>query len=205
MHDDLSEPQGENEASPMTPSVVVGVDGSAGAREALRWALAEGRLRKSPVRAVHAWTFGYSGGSVDGYPYWGGSLGSYASLGIDLSDLHRAAEELLERALADVGDETRDVEIERQVVQGTPAEVLIAAATPDDLLVVGSRGHGGFASLLLGSVSQQVVHHAPCPVVVVHPRKPTTTGDESGGTAHAGPGDSTTPPDPGDFDRGRAS
>ena len=206
MHDDLSEPQGESEASQMSPSVVVGVDGSAGAREALRWALAEARLRQWPVRAVHAWTFGYTGGSVQGYPYWGGYLGSYTSLGIDLSDLHRAAEELLERALADVGEATRDVEIERQVVQGAPAEVLIAAATSDDLLVVGSRGHGGFATLLLGSVSQQVVHHAPCPVVVVHSRKPTTTGgDESGGTAHVGPGDSTTPPDPGDFDGGRAS
>ena len=194
-----------NEASKRAPAVVVGVDGSAGARDALRWALAEARLRESPLRTVHAWTFGYTGGNVEGYPYWGGYLGSYTSLGIDLSDLHRAAEGLLERALADVGDETRDVEIERQVVQGTPAEVLIAAATPDDLLVVGSRGHGGFARLLLGSVSQQCVHHAPCPVVVVHPRKQTTTGDESGATAPAEPGDSTTPPNPSDVDEGRAS
>lgn len=205
MDDDLSQPQGENEASPMTPSVVVGVDGSAGARDALGWALAEARLRKSPVRAVHAWTFGYTGGNVEGYPYWGGYLGSYTSLGIDLSDLHRAAEELLERALADVGDETRDVEIERQVVQGTPAEVLLAAATPDDLLVVGSRGHGGFARLLLGSVSLQCVHHAPCPVVVVHPRKPPATGDESGATAQAEPRDPTTLANSSEFDEGRES
>lgn len=56
--------------------------------------------------------FGYIGGSVGGYPYWGGSLGSYASLGVDLGDLHRAAEDLLERALADVKDETGDVEVD---------------------------------------------------------------------------------------------
>lgn len=174
----MSKNTSQNGKSKRVPAVVVGVDGSAGAKEALRWALGEGRLRKSPVRAVHAWTFGYIGGSVEGYPYWGGSLGSYTSLGVDLGDLHRAAEDLLERALADVGDEAGDVEIERQVVQGAAAEVLVSAATPDDLLVVGSRGHGGFVGLLLGSVSQQCVHHAACPVVVVHPPKPTATGAE---------------------------
>lgn len=160
------------------PAVVVGVDGSAGAREALRWALAEARLRRAPLRAVHAWTFGYLGGAVEGYPYWGGSLGPYASLGVDLGDLHRAAEDLLERALADV--DVEGVEIERRVVQGPAAEVLVNAVTPADLLVVGSRGHGGFAELLLGSVSQQCVHHASCPVVVVHPPKPAAADGEAG-------------------------
>jgi nucleotide-binding universal stress UspA family protein len=130
------------------------------------------------VRTVHAWMFGYIGGNVEGYPYWGGSLGSYTSLGVDLSDLHRAAEDLLERAIADAGNETKGVEIERQVVEGPAAEVLVQAASPDDLLVVGSRGHGGFAGLLLGSVSQQCVHHARCPVVVVHTPKATAAGSE---------------------------
>jgi nucleotide-binding universal stress UspA family protein len=55
-----------------TPVVVVGVDGSSGAKTALQWALAEARLRNWPERAVHAWTFGYIGGSVEGYPYCGG-------------------------------------------------------------------------------------------------------------------------------------
>jgi nucleotide-binding universal stress UspA family protein len=167
------------------PAIVVGVDGSAGAREALRWALAEGRLRGSPVRVVHAWTFGYIGASVDGYGVWGGALGAYTSLGVDLNDLHRAAEDLLERALAEVGDEGDGVEIERLVVQGTAAEVLVSAATPNDLLVVGSRGHGGFVGLLLGSVSQQCVHHARCPVVVVHAPKPTAARQESAAGARA--------------------
>jgi nucleotide-binding universal stress UspA family protein len=181
----MSEDTSQDGKSKRVPAVVVGVDGSAGAKEALRWALAEARLRHWPLRAVHAWMFGYIGGNVEGYPSWGGSLGSYTSLGVDLGDLHRAAEDLLERALAAAGDETEGVEIERQVVEGAAAEVLVQAATPGDLLVVGSRGHGGFAGLLLGSVSQQCVHHARCPVVVVHPPKPTAAGDESDVVAQA--------------------
>jgi len=161
----MTENRNEKEKWNRAPAVVVGVDGSAGAKEALRWALREGRLRNSPVRVVHAWTFGYT--------YWGGELEPYTSLGFDLSDLQRAAEDLLERALVDVEDETEGVEIERQVAQGPAAEVLVELVAPSDLLVVGSRGHGGFAGLLLGSVSQQCVHHAPCPVVVVHAAKPT--------------------------------
>ena len=86
----------QNRKSKRAPAVVVGVDGSAGAKAALRWALGEARLRNSPVRAVHAWTFGYIGGSVKGYPYWGGSIGSYASLGVDLNDLQQAAKDLLD-------------------------------------------------------------------------------------------------------------
>ena len=170
----MAENSSERGRSNRVPAVVVGVDGSAGAREALRWALAEGRLRNAPVRAVHAWTFGYIGGSIEGDPYLGDPLGWYTTaLGVDLSDLHRAAEDLLERALADVGEDA-EVEIERQVVQGAAAEVLVAAAAPGDLLVVGSRGHGDFAGLLLGSVSQKCVHHASCPVVVLHAPKPTS-------------------------------
>jgi nucleotide-binding universal stress UspA family protein len=179
----MTENSSERGTSNRVPAVVVGVDGSAGAKEALRWALVEGRLRNAPVRVVHAWTFGYIGGTVDGYLYWDGWLGSSTSLGVDLSDLHRAGEDLLERALADFEDETQGVEIERQVVQGAAAEVLVDAAAPGDLLVVGSRGHGGFAGLLPGSVSQQCVHHARCPVVVVHGAKPTAAVQDAGAAA----------------------
>src|SRR4051794_3003571 len=148
----MSEDRGERRNSTRVPAVVVGVDGSAGSKAALSWALAEARLRNWPVRAVHAWTLGYIDGSIEPYSYWGGLLGSYTSLGVDLSDLHRAAEELLERAIAEVGDGTEGIEIERQVVQGAAAAVLVEAASSHDLLVVGSRGHGGFTGLLLGSV-----------------------------------------------------
>jgi nucleotide-binding universal stress UspA family protein len=173
----------QNNKSTRAPAVVVGVDGSPGARAALRWALREARLRNSPVRAVHAWTFGYIGGSVDSYPYWGGSIRSYTSLGVDLNDLHRAAERLLERAIADVAGETEGIEIERQVIQGPAAEILVQAASPYDLLVVGSRGHGGFTGLMLGSVSQQCVHHAHCPVVVVHSPISTAASRDSDAAA----------------------
>ena len=62
----------QSSQSGRVPAVVVGVDGSAGAQEALRWALAEGRLRNSPVRVVHVWTFGYIGSTVERFPYWDG-------------------------------------------------------------------------------------------------------------------------------------
>lgn len=153
------------------PAVVVGVDGSEGSKQALLWALDEARLRKQPLRVVHAWLFGYIGGSIEGYPYRAGSASGYTSLGVDLGDLHRRAEGLLERAIADAGAATEDVKIERQVVQGHASEVLIGAVVAGDLLVVGSRGHGSLTGLLVGSVSQQCVHHAPCPVVVVHAPK----------------------------------
>ena len=164
----------QNRKSTRAPAVVVGIDGSAGAKVALRWALAEARLRNSPLRVVHALPFGYIGDRAEAYPYWGGWIESHTSPGFDLNDLHRAAKDLLQRAI----DETEGIEIERQVIQGPAAEVLVQAASPDDLLVVGSRGHGGFTGLLLGSVSQQCVHHARCPVVVVHSPRSTAASHE---------------------------
>ena len=140
-----------------TPTIVVGVDESSGAAEALRWAIAEARLRDAPLRAIHA------------YPYWAAQIGYYGELGLGIAEMRSAADGVLARALARLGAEAEGVEIERRIVPGQPADVLVAAATPDDLLVVGSRGHGGFAGLLLGSVSQRCVHHARCPVVVVRP------------------------------------
>jgi len=134
------------------------------------------------VRAIHAWTYGFVGGDVDGYPGWDGSLRSYTSLGVDVSELRRAAEGLLEREVASVGGDDGLV-VEREVVQGTAGDVLVRAVGPDDLLVVGSRGHGGFGGLLTGSVSQQCVHHARCPVVVVHAPSPDAAGRKARATA----------------------
>ncbi len=139
--------------------VIVGIDGSAGSIAALRWASEEARLRDVPLRAVHAWTFSYPPGA--GY----GVLGAGDASG-GMSDMRRAAEELVERIIEHT-PESDGLEIERQVIEGSASEVLVNAASENDLLVVGSRGHGGFASLLLGSVSQQCAHHAPCPVVIV--------------------------------------
>jgi nucleotide-binding universal stress UspA family protein len=151
-------------------TIVVGVDGSAGARHALRWATAEARLRGSRLLVVHAWRFGYTGVPGGGYGYLDGPLESFPGGG--LSDMHRAAEELLEEETAGLDAEAEGIEIERRVVEGGAAEVLVEAAAEGDLLVVGSRGHGGFAGLLLGSVSQQCAHHAHCPVVIVQAPRP---------------------------------
>lgn len=156
--------------------VVVGVDGSAGANAALRFAVAEARLRETQLRAVHAWTFGYTAVPGGGFGYLGVPLDTVP--GVDISDMRKAAVGLLERATADLAGEAEGVEIERRVIEGRAAEVLLGAVGEDDLLVVGSRGHGGFAGLLLGSVSQQCAHHAPCPVVIVHAAERSVSGVE---------------------------
>jgi nucleotide-binding universal stress UspA family protein len=162
-------------------TIVVGVDGSAGARHALRWAAEEARLRGSRLLIVHAWRIGYWGVPGGGYGSLGGPFDPFN--GVGLSDLHQAAEELLEKVTAGLEGEAEGVEIERRVVEGSAPELLVDAAAEADLLVVGSRGHGGFAGLLLGSVSQQCAHHASCPVVIVPPAgrsesEPAPTGAE---------------------------
>jgi nucleotide-binding universal stress UspA family protein len=91
-------------------------------------------------------------------------------VGADIEQLRSAAEAALEASVREALPDT-DVEFKLQAIQGTPAGVLVDASAGADLLVVGSRGHGGFAGLLLGSVSQQCAHHAACPVVIVHPRR----------------------------------
>lgn len=131
--------------------IVLGVGHSAAASAALRSALEEARLRQAALGAVRA---------ID-------SFGTYPSLAIDFAAVHRAAEELIEDATTEVAAENEDVEIERRVIEGAPGAVLVDESRGADLLVVGSRGHGGFAGLLLGSVSQQCAHHAECPVVII--------------------------------------
>jgi nucleotide-binding universal stress UspA family protein len=139
--------------------IVVGVDHSAGAKAALRFALDEARLRQVTLRVVHAWQFGYIGAT--------GLEGWLPAAGGDVEEFRRSAEAALEETLRDVGADTDGVAIERRLDQGTPAAVLVEESRGADLLVVGSRGHGGFAQLLLGSVSQQCAQHAFCPVVIV--------------------------------------
>jgi nucleotide-binding universal stress UspA family protein len=139
--------------------IVVGVDDSAGAREAVRFALEEAQLRGATLRAVHAWQFGHIGGA--------GLEGALPAAGGELHEFRAAAAEALDATLGEVIPDVGDVEVERQVIEGAPAAVLVERSRDADLLVVGSRGHGGFAQLLLGSVSQQCAHHAECPVVIV--------------------------------------
>jgi nucleotide-binding universal stress UspA family protein len=148
--------------------IVVGVDQSEGAKAALRFALEEARLRQAKLRVVHAWQFGYIGAP--------GFEGSLPAVGGDLAEFHEAAEAALDETLRGVVADADGVAIERRVDQGAAAPVLIEESRHADLLVVGSRGHGGFAQLLLGSVSQQCAQHAFCPVVIV--RGTTNNGHE---------------------------
>jgi nucleotide-binding universal stress UspA family protein len=140
-------------------TIVVGVDHSTEATAALRFALEEAQFRGARVLAVHA---------IDPFS-------TYSSLAVDVTAAHEAADLLLEDATSDAKGEGDDVEIERRVVEGAPAAVLVEESRNADLLVVGSRGHGGFVGLLLGSVGQQCAHHAACPVVIV--RRPSARSD----------------------------
>jgi nucleotide-binding universal stress UspA family protein len=136
--------------------IVVGVDGSAGSRAALRWAHEEARLRGASLEVVTVWQFPVMT-----------SLPAFGAMPPP-EDMSGEAEANLLRSLAAEGIASGDdVAVTTVVAEGAAAPALLDAATDAELLVVGSRGHGGFTGLLLGSVSQQCVSHGPCPVVVV--------------------------------------
>lgn len=137
--------------------IVVGVDGSEQADRALRWAWDEARLRGASLHVVHAWVYPYIGpreGLHD--PYTDMRVEAERTLGV-----------IIERVTAGLPP---DVPVVPVLVEGSPAGELLREARDADLLVLGSRGRGGFATLLLGSTSHQVVHHAHCPVVILRPR-----------------------------------
>jgi nucleotide-binding universal stress UspA family protein len=130
--------------------IVAGVDGSESSKAALRWALRQAELTGAAVDAVTAWDIPVTYGWTP-IP--------------DSADLEGAARKMLSDVLAEVAG--AGAEVRPLVVQGNAARVLLDAAKGADLLVVGTRGHGGFTEALLGSVSQHCVHHAACPVVIV--------------------------------------
>ncbi|WP_112140609.1 universal stress protein [Glycomyces dulcitolivorans] len=134
--------------------IVVGVDGSAASLRALEWALREAALTGAVIEAVHAWEV----------PAQYGTGMMVLPSG---EEFETAAKESLARSIEQAAGSDPGVEIEQNAVAGHAAKVLIDAADGAALLVVGSRGHGGFVGTLVGSVSQYCVSHAPCPVVVV--------------------------------------
>ena len=145
--------------------VVVGVDGSPGSLRALEWALDEARIRRASLHVVHAWMLPL----IDALPEpW--AVGS-PPMGPSDEEVHDHVEKAARAALAAAVDRARSaepgLEIHGELIESRPARALLEAADDADLLVVGSRGRGCFAGLLLGSVSAQCVHHARCPVVVV--------------------------------------
>ncbi|WP_018506346.1 universal stress protein [Parafrankia discariae] len=137
-----------------TGPVVVGVDGSAASVAALRVAAAQARSGETSLRVVHSWF-----PAAPLYP------GVY--MGLDVPTLEKAARALLDDCVAQVQEENTDLRIERVLVEDAAVPGLLRVSADASLLVVGARGHGGFAGLLLGSVSHQCVHHADCPVAVV--------------------------------------
>ncbi|WP_329431819.1 universal stress protein [Streptomyces sp. NBC_00056] len=140
------------------PRIVVGVDGSPSSRAALRWAVRYAGLVGGRVEAVSAW-------EVPGMASW-----SAPAVDTDF-DEGEAERGLVDEVRAVLGEDGGSLVRER-LVRGNAAEVLVDAAQGAEMLVVGSRGHGSFRRALLGSVSQQVAHHAPCPVTIIRPDMP---------------------------------
>jgi nucleotide-binding universal stress UspA family protein len=162
------------------PVVAVGIDGSEGSSKALAWAAQDARMRGAVLRVVHAWRLprfsraGYLEASSpeerSGLSTWDEeAYEEHRALVIGMAEGEPgAAEDLVASQIASVLGPAPDVPIERYVKEGRPTEIILEAAEDADLLVVGSRGRGGFTGLLLGSVSSQVTNHAHCPVTVVH-------------------------------------
>lgn len=141
-------------------TIVIGVDGSETANEALRLAAREAELHDARLRIVVVW-------QLSSLVYGGGFVAlDEETFGV----MRNRAESIADTAAKAVAELAPAVESETVVLEGQPAEALLGASEDADLVVVGSRGLGGFKRLMLGSVSDQVVHHAACPVLVVHPK-----------------------------------
>ena len=139
-----------------TRPVVVGVDGSAVSAAVLRWAVDEALERRSPLCVVHALDQPYSAAFVRANPVFVG-------------EERRAAEDVLDTAVEHARSMAPDLDVRSVLEVGSPAVVLLRQAAAADLVVLGSRGRGGFSCLLLGSTSLHVAMHAPVVVVVLRP------------------------------------
>ncbi len=135
-------------------NIVAGVDGSEASIAALRCAIDEASFRSVGVDVVHVWSLPALSGAE--------ALGA---IPLPWEDLEASAHAILDETIAKV--DARGVAVKPVVVQASTAHVLIEHSAGAPMLVVGSRGTGGFIGLLVGSVAHQVLHHAPCPVLVV--------------------------------------
>jgi nucleotide-binding universal stress UspA family protein len=145
------------------PVIVVGIDGSAASIEALRWAGRAAHADGAKIEAVTSWEYPISYGMSGAFGDW---------------DPAADAQQVVDDAIAAAFPGQQPDGIHTTIREGHPAEVLITASRDAEMLVVGSRGRGGFIGLLLGSVSAYCAEHAPCPVVVIRPnpgRRPDDT------------------------------
>ncbi|MXM64725.1 universal stress protein [Streptomyces sp. HUCO-GS316] len=141
-------------------AVVLAVDGSAAGEAAVEFAFAEAALRKAPLVALHVWNTW----SERAYEGPGDPLTAVVA---DVDHLRAAEQRLLDETVASLQEVFPEVAVERRLVRSRIRPALIDASRSAQLLVTGARGRGGFAGLLLGSVSQALLHHAHCPVTVV--------------------------------------
>ena len=139
--------------------IVVGVEGSGYARAALIWALEAAHHRGAVIEVVTCYSPTYVPAAPD--------LGYVPLDSFDLAaEVEKMQGEVIESAI-EASDFSDEVEIRRVLQKGRPADTLMTAAEGATMLVVGNRGRGGFAGLRLGSVSQAIAHHSPCPLVIV--------------------------------------
>ncbi len=140
------------------PGITVGIDGSDNAHHALIWAMKEAALRDVPltVLTVHETVASY----------WSRQPVTFAGDEERVSHAREAAEQAVAEVAKELGDD-KQPQVTVTAINGFSAKALIDASADADLLVVGTRGGGGFPHLSLGAVSSQVVHHARCPIVVV--------------------------------------
>lgn len=140
--------------------IVVGVDGSEGSKQALRWAAHMAEMTGARIDAVTAW-------EVTSLFGWGALAATPA-----LYSPQRDIEKFLNETVDEVFGSGRPANMRVKVLEGPAAKTLLAVSEGALMLVVGSRGLGGFAGMLLGSVSSKVAEHASCPVLVVHGTEP---------------------------------
>ena len=140
------------------PGITVGVDGSDHSRRALEWAVREAGLRGAPLTVLAVYQVASN--------HWTGNPEHYPGDQPATEAVRKAAEDEVQKVVGQVGD-PGPASVTVRAVSGLPAQELVSASSDADLVVVGSRGGGGFSKLLLGSVTNKVVSQAACPVVVI--------------------------------------
>lgn len=144
----------ENSVEKTKDNIVVGVDGSDSSKEALRWAAKLAPAMEAEINAIVAWEYPIMWGAEGNNPDWWHP--------------DEDAKTILQESITDVFGSTPPSNLVGRISQGRPTNVLLEASAKAKMLIVGSRGHGGFAGLLLGSVSSTCAEHAKCPVLIIH-------------------------------------
>ena len=137
--------------------IVVGIDGSHNSSQALDWAMSEAALRDADLTVI----------TVNSVPasYWTGQPVTLPGDEGKVEEIRKSAQDAVDKSAAGLDKQPKSVSV--VAINGFPATTLVDTSGGADLMVIGSRGGGGFGSLFLGSIASQVVHHAHCPVVVI--------------------------------------